>query len=280
MSTLAKDRLASLLAKAGPRPSEMVAQAKANPVLSMADQRANVVEWAKLDPANILNLMADIGMSKVVDAMAQQRAEIGDAMPRRADITAAQCSLFDNWGSERRPNKNKGEANAGAPRYQVTMELWTVQPGTPLRHNINSAWQGTGALLDEKELTKRLKKLHDAKGRPWRKRNDSDQVGDDLAAFGDRLLALHARHPGYLWGPVFTTVGFTRYFLGHYVGADVSTIGTLNAEVILRHEGDAEFRFTNFAAMLNNNRPLPQYVAGHSRMSSRQEDSLWRTTKL
>ena len=278
--TVDKARLAALLARAGSGTREAVSAPL--PPLTMAQQIDNVAKWAQHDPANISRLIEMIGRAAVIDSMAQRRAEIADPMPRKSTVTAGQCSLFDNWPTGKKPNKNdKGNSKgAGMPRYQVSIELWTVPNGTLIKSGINSAFQATGPLLGEKELTKRLRTLNEAKGRPWRARNDADTIGADLEAFGERLLALHQTHPGYLWGPMFTSVGFTKYFLGHYVGCEAATVGTDACEITVRQEGDEEVRFRRFASTLPNNAALPANVIGHSRISNRAMDTHWKTATI
>ncbi len=275
------DRLASILAKARATP----VAAPATAPLTIAEQRANVIEWALRDPANIAWVIDQIGRDRIAATMKEVRCDLGKPMPPPHEITAAQCSLFDNWpnfATKGKPNKNhKGNSKgASMPHYQCTFELFTVPAGVPIVTNVNSEFQAIAPLLDAKELAARIKSLRELGGRPWRMKNPDDTQGRDLEAFGNRLLALSAANPGTLYGPVFATTGGTKYFLGHYVEADSATLGSASFEVKLHREGFPPVVFKRFASTLPNNQPLGANVVGHSRMSRRDDHSSWRTAFL
>lgn len=283
----ALERLKALRKPGGTNPPAMPVEARRSPVAASsapvvcsAAEREHVAAWARQDPANALYMLDLIGREFMIGAIKQQRAEIAEPAPAKEIVRAGQCSLFDNWPKGKRPNKNKGEPNAGAPRYQVTMELWTIGEGVAIESEANSAFLATAPLLDHAELTKRIEKLRKLGGRPWRKKHPDDALGADLEAFGQRLLTMSASNPDMLYGPVFTTVSGTRYFNGHYVQARADTIGTQAFAVELHREGFEPITFRRFATTLPNLQPLGGYVIGHSRITNRGDLSAWRTANL
>lgn len=278
------DKLAGILAKA--RAGTAAMPAAAPEPLSMAEQRANVIEWALKDRANTAWIIDQIGRDRIANTMQEARCDVGKAMPQAIEVTAAQCSLFDNWpnfATKGKPNRNHKGNSIGAkmPHYQCDFELWTVPAGVLIQNAVNSAFQGVAPLLDHAELTKRIAKLrNEERGRPWRAKTPEDAQGAALEAFGLRLLALSQANPGKLYGPVFLNKGGTKYFLEHFASADAATIGTPAFEVELHREGFTPVVFKRFASTYSNGSALKGNVVGHSRVSRRADHSAWRTAFL
>jgi hypothetical protein len=249
------------------------------PVMTFAQKMQEVAEFCRRDPANLSRFIGLVGREYVANTIVARKKEVTEPMPSVTTLTAGQCSVFDNWGSDKRPSRGK-EGHYG-PRYQATIELWTAETGTEIAGNVNSVFSATAPLLDAKGLENRVNELRYPKkkaNRPWIARDAQDVDGIAWEQFGNFLLTLHENDSDTLYGPVFSRSGGTRYYLNHIVIA--SKIGTPDAVLSVINLDDGRVDFTRFDTRQSNKKALPAKVIAHSRISNRVDLTAWRTAGM
>lgn len=240
--------------------------------ISIADARAVVVEWAKKDISNINMLFSQIGFDACVSMLVERRFDMGKPMP--TNIVAAQCSLFDNWGSTKRPSRRgaKEPHSYYKERYAVQFTLWDSSVKMEkLNSSVNSAFVGTSDLLSPSELHEWFNR--DRKAFP----KIRERYGDEWRAFCDTF---QARDDRYLYGVVRSvSQKQTKYHENHYVMVEQSKVGQPDMKVTVVHEGVGEYIFDKFHGSYANGKPLQGACVRFCALSERigSIDSKWTT---
>jgi len=125
--------------------------------LPFADQRANVVEWAQRDPANILLLVEAIGNDLIAAAVKAKRHEVGAPMPRKGIV-----SIEATFG-DRGPSKAKRtRPDRIAARFDVSLQVSTTKDrgvSSPSFRGRADFYEPQRALAKAQELAKPVKCL-------------------------------------------------------------------------------------------------------------------------
>jgi hypothetical protein len=186
--------------------------------------------------------------------------------PPQAEITALQCTIWDNWIEYGGRRPKRGSKGHNVHRYKATIQVWTAP-----YHQINirrKNWQHSFEVMlyDSQELAAKATDFLDPKKRYF--------LPDYAATLTD--LAQHEVMTNALGGPLYAKI---RGHGTHYPeGQIVVTDGPVGPSTQLRlmnlaaHEG---MEVTGFTGKDAAHRPLKGNALLQSRMSSSPALSSW-----
>ena len=232
---------------------------------------------------------------QIVDVWKNLGAELRalTPFPPHDQITAAQCTLFDNWKQNggRKPKTVNGKREKGArvERFKVMIEAWTIDPrqGPAASSSskltvTNATFVGTAHLMDGPTLKKKVAELRlpkKTKGRPFAQRDPLDEEGPSWQAFGDFLHQTSEDMRGLRLGPVFTVGDGTRWHLDSYVVAEEPALMSLNDLAIVLRSPSGEFAFNEWSETYPNGSALRGNAVLSSRISILPDKKFWVTTQ-
>lgn len=229
--------------------------------------------------ALIASVLKTIGFDRATSVIHRHQSDAAGGNlppPDLSTVTAAQCSLFDNWGGPV-PKKNAGV------RYKATFELFKLEQGIRLDQGRNSFWSASAGLFDADELDVEIARL--AKGRrmarPWSASSPDDLGGTRLEEFGHGLQNASRKNPTLRFGPVMVSRGNERYPLGVFAVGDGEAIEARKGVQVHLFSGGKDLTFERFDTALSGGAKFghPNVIL-HSRTSKRPEDKGWRTCVL
>lgn len=221
------------------------------------------------------------GMPTICNALLNRdvavKAERATILPRLADITSAQLTIFDNWQATggRRPDRRRGEKGARAQRFKAQMDLWTCEPDVRL-NKTSSAVRVTFHLMDQRERYTAIATYAD----PKRSKGGFATNSEDWQQFGDFLMTVGQDR---LAGPGFVSAGTGTNFV-------LDCLAMIEAEDAMKRPADTQVvvslgngesvSFHSFSDTYAGRAPLEGNAVLSSRMSVGTHNAAWRTGVL
>ena len=226
-------------------------------------------------------------LEELLISLRQERAKV-EPFPEFETITAIQVSIFDNWGSAKRPNKNKGEKGARQERFKANIEVWTCRPlkrGKFILNARNRAFHCIAALMAPEAVAKKVRQLRDPRKTTfaWVQRHEGDAEGLAYQEYGDQLITLVEgpdSEPHRL-GPCYSTGKGTHFHL--------NTVAATRAEHLENRDGDMTFslhtphgtlHFTDWVQTTSQGAPLANGVIRTCRLTNLEQKRHWATGPL
>lgn len=205
-------------------------------------------------------------------------------MPDPKIVTAAQCSIFDNWVATGGKRPKRGEKGNRAARFKATFDLWTIDPDVEPISPSNTAFSATVHLLTGKELDAKVSELEipGKTKRPFIEATDLDE-GTDFVGFAAMLRAYASEidEIGIRVGPVFSS-SEGRHFHAHtFASVLEESLTSRSGLKLVVKSPTGSVTFTGFSPFDAKGNPLKGNCVLHSRMTrSTRLASTWRASIL
>ena len=226
-------------------------------------------------------------LEELLISLRQERAKV-EPFPEFETITAIQVSIFDNWGSNKRPNKNKREKGARKERFKAAIEVWTCQPprrGKFTLSNRNRAFYGIAPLMEPSVLAKKVEELRNPRkvSIPWKARDEHDADGIAYERFGDDLIALSegSNSESFRLGPCYSIGKGTHFHLDTFAATRLADLENPEGELILLlSTPHGELKFLDWVRTTSQGAPLSNGVIRTCRLTDLDQKRHWATGPL
>lgn len=189
--------------------------------------------------------------------------------PALDTITAAQCTVFDNWPKGTKPKTINGKREKGArsERFKATIEVWTITPEPKAKLTTgNAAFVGTANLFDGNNLAAKVQRMVKSDG------------SHEMTMFAKDMMKPMTTDSDLRCGPLVSRGNGTHHHMGTFATANAKKLTNRSSDLTVTVTSPSgDFAFSDWSTSYSTGEPLKGNAVLTCRWSKLDHKDWWTT---